>query len=179
MNKRIRNLFLLAIILSALLTSCHIPKETTKKDVTTERGFYRKYSEKLGVKFEGNEDRKLIAAVTEWIGVPYKYGGCGKSGTDCSGFVNTIYKETYNYSLNRSAFDLLKDVEQIKRKDLKCGDLVFFITSGKKISHVGIYLNDSKFIHASSSRGVIVSDLNENYYAKAYSTAGRLKARTH
>lgn len=60
MKMQIRFLYYLIIVLSALLTSCHIPKETTKKDVTTEKGFYKKYSEKLGVKFEGNEDRKCF-----------------------------------------------------------------------------------------------------------------------
>jgi cell wall-associated NlpC family hydrolase len=172
-------------VLSTCIIACNTTKTTTKpphqKKVYYYAGegpnteFYAKYSKKLGVKFKGTEDKKLIEAIAGWIGTPYVYGGCTKSGTDCSGFIKTLYKDVYNIDLNRSAYDLYKDVEEVKKKDLKFGDVVFFKISGTKISHVGLYLADNKFVHAASSKGVMVSDLTETYYTKYYYCSGRIK----
>ena len=115
--------------------------------------------------------------VKSWIGTPYKYGGNNKRGVDCSGFVVQVYKKVYGVSLQRSS-DLIyeKNCEKIKKNDLQEGDLVFFSTGrSKKINHVGIYLKSDKFVHASSSRGVIVSDLDESYYVRTYVSSGRVK----
>ncbi len=91
-----------------------------------------------------------------------------------------IYKSVYQLNLERnSAMMKEKNCREIRRNQLNTGDLVFFATSGnrKRINHVGIYLKDNKFIHASSSRGVIVSDLDESYYQRTYVCSGQVNRR--
>ncbi len=141
----------------------------------SDKDFYTYYSKKLGVNLSGKENKKLIKTISEWKGTPYKYGGTSKSGTDCSGFVSSVYKTVYGKKLHRSSRDMYQyDVNKISKKNLKCGDLIFFKTSGKKVSHVGIYIADNKFIHA-ASKGVVVNDLDESYYKKTYYKSGRVK----
>ena len=89
-----------------------------------------------------------------------------------------VYSAVYNKKLERSSASILsKNCKRIKQKELKQGDLVFYATgkSRKKVNHVGIYLKDNKFVHASSSRGVIVSSLKEPYYTRTFVTAGKVK----
>ena len=159
-------ILILLLIISGCLFSCK-----THKDVAT--GFDRQ-----NVAQHENEKKScLYDEVKSWIGTPYKYGGNNKRGVDCSGFVVQVYKKVYGVSLQRSS-DLIyeKNCEKIKKNDLQEGDLVFFSTGrSKKINHVGIYLKSDKFIHASSSRGVIVSDLDESYYVRTYVSSGRVK----
>ena len=126
------------LILSALLmmtaVACRTSKHVSipvKKDTT---GFYPKYSKKLGVVLIGNEDKKFIETIAGWIGVPYVYGGVSKKGTDCSGMVQAIFKDLYNISLYRTAFDMVKDCDLVKKKDLRFRDLVFFKIDSRKVS---------------------------------------------
>lgn len=156
--------------------ACHSTKNTVKTNETSSEvtDSYKNYAKIFGVEFSGNEDKKLLKELSNWIGVKYVYGGESKSGTDCSGLVQTVYKTVYNASLYRTAFDLAKNCDSISKNNLKCGDLVFFKINSSKISHVGIYLAKNKFIHA-SSKGVMVSDLAETYYTKYYYSAGRVK----
>ena len=122
-------------------------------------------------------NKKLYKEVDEWLGVPYKYGGQSKKGTDCSGLVVEIYKEVYGIKLYRSSSEIYeKNCKKIKKSDLKEGDLVFFITSKneKKINHVGLYLKDDKFVHTSTKKGVIISELKEPYYESTFFDAGRV-----
>lgn len=159
-------ILLLLLMISGCLFSCK-----THKDVAT--GFDRQNV----AQHENEEKSCLYDEVKSWIGTPYKYGGNNKRGVDCSGFVVQVYKKVYGVSLQRSS-DLIyeKNCEKIKKNDLQEGDLVFFSTGrSKKINHVGIYLKSDKFIHASSSRGVIVSDLDESYYVRTYVSSGRVK----
>jgi len=103
--------------------------------------------------------------IQDWIGTPYKYGGLSKRGIDCSGFTLTIYNEVYNYKLPRTALDQFKTGKKINSALITEGDLVFFRgVRGTGIDHVGIYLENNKFIHASTSAGVVISELSEEYY---------------
>ena len=112
--------------------------------------------------------------IQDWIGVPYKYGGLSKRGIDCSGFTLTIYDEVYNYYLPRTALDQYNAGRKINIANLLEGDLVFFRgVRGSGIDHVGIYLENNKFIHASTSAGVVISDLSEKYYNTRYVGACR------
>ena len=138
------------------------------------RQFYSEHSKKLGYELNGNENQKLIAFISDWLGTPYRYGGHSKNGTDCSGFILMLYREVYGIDLARSSYDIARNSQKIKKHQLKEGDLVFFKTSGNRISHVGIYLSNNKFAHASSSRGVTVNDLSENYYMRTFAMAGRI-----
>jgi len=159
----------------------HTTKSTTthnkpvKKTVVPENtDFYSVYSKKLGVTLKGTENKKLIQSMSSWMGVPYKYGGDNKAGCDCSGLVKSIFKEVYNKDLFRSAMDQMQNVRIIKRDELAIGDLVFFKTIGDKVSHVGIYIGENKFIHASSTRGVVINSLEEAYYKKCFYAGGRV-----
>lgn len=131
----------------------------------------------LGVDIDKDDNHKLYIASAEWLGVPYKAGGNSQRGTDCSGLVTQIYKRVYNINLARSTDGLLKESNKVSRAKLREGDLVFFTSraSRKKVAHVGIYLKKGKFIHASTSRGVIVSSLSEKYYKQHWMCGGRVK----
>jgi lipoprotein Spr len=136
-------------------------------------------SKELGFTINKSDNQALYAAISNWLGTPYKIGGTTKKGIDCSGFAGVIYKNVYKKTLNRSSGDIFKkDVAKIERSKLSEGDLVFFRTDkgDKKIpNHIGIYLKDDKFVHASVSKGVIVSSLDEPYYKKAWISGGRVK----
>jgi cell wall-associated NlpC family hydrolase len=96
-------------------------------------------------------------------------------GTDCSGFVLNIYRSVYGKTLARSSADMLRiNCRNIPRQSLREGNLVFFATNrnSRKVSHVGIYLKDGKFAHASTSKGVIISRLDEPYYRQRWISGG-------
>jgi len=137
--------------------------------------FYEKNSKRLGFDLTGEEDQRLITFISDWLGTPYKYGGKTKKGTDCSGFIMVLYKEVYGIDLARSSYDIAKNSKEIKKKHLKESDLVFFKTTKNRISHVGIYISGNKFAHASSSRGVTINDLSEDYYVRTFAMAGRVR----
>lgn len=115
----------------------------------------------------------LESAVDRLIGIGYQYGGTTTKGFDCSGFTSYVF-EQFGIELPRTSKDQAAVGTKVAKSELKAGDLVFFNTSGKGISHVGIYLGDGTFAHASTSRGVIITDLNDSYYAKRYVTARRI-----
>ena len=106
-------------------------------------------------------------SLLKYQGTPYKWGGIDKNGFDCSGFVKKVYQETYNINLPHNTKEIAKLGKKINKKELKKGDLVFFKTS-PKYRHIGIYLGNNKFIHSSSSKGVIISNLNSKYWSKKY-----------
>ncbi|MBP5420395.1 MAG: C40 family peptidase [Bacteroidales bacterium] len=136
-------------------------------------------SKKLGVQVTSSDNQKLYSEAASWVGAPYKYGGTSRSGVDCSGFTYLMYKSVYGKTISRQSGEILsKDCNKIKKSDLRAGDLVFFRTDGKRSStpnHVGIYLKSNKFIHASSSKGVVVSDLTTDYYVKNWIAGGRVR----
>ena len=168
----------LSFFLFVGLISCRTAKNSypVKKKAPDTTGFYSEYAKKLGVVLSGTEDKQLVKEINSWVGVPYKSGGDTKKGTDCSGFVQAVYKTVYQVSLYRTVVDLLKNCDLIKKEELSAGDLVFFKINNTQVSHVGIYINEDKFIHASSSKGVMVSDLKETYYKKYFYSGGRIKS---
>jgi cell wall-associated NlpC family hydrolase len=116
--------------------------------------------------------------VHQWLCVPYKYGGQSKNGVDCSGLVVEIYKNVYGIKLYRASYEIYeKNCSKINCEELEEGDLVFFNTHKKnnRINHVGLYLKNDKFVHSSTSKGVIISDMTEPYYKKCFVGAGRVK----
>ena len=132
-----------------------------------------KYAAKLSVKPSELKNARLYAFVDSWSGTPYRYGGGSKSGVDCSGFVGILYKEVYSRSLPRTTRDLSSKGAKVPKAGLREGDLVFFNIKGKN-SHVGVYLANGYFVHASTSRGVIISHLENSYYKKVFSKGGRV-----
>jgi cell wall-associated NlpC family hydrolase len=125
-----------------------------------------------------NEQAVLSALNTQhknWKGTPYQFGGLTKKGIDCSGFVYRTYKESLGHSIPRSTELLAASGSNINKSDLRPGDLVFFKTS-TKVRHVGIYMNNGSFLHASTSKGVMISKLDNPYWKGAYWKAKRIDA---
>lgn len=135
---------------------------------------------RLDIKLGRHDNKKLYKELKRWLGTPYVYAAhtCGE-GTDCSGMVMEVYLEVYGIKVHRNSAKMLEqNCRVINLDDLREGDLVFFCTNGDgRVSHVGIYLKDNKFVHASSSRGVTVDDLRQNYYATHFHAAGRVVTR--
>ncbi len=113
-----------------------------------------------------------------WLGTKYRYGGKERSGTDCSGMVMVVFEKAADVKLPRDSRSQQAWCKPLRRSELAKGDLVFFASKsgGSRVSHVGIYLGDGDFIHASSSRGVIISNLSQDYYARHFHSAGRVGA---
>lgn len=131
---------------------------------------------RLNLDIDQKDNHKLYLEAAQWMGVPYRSGGMSKSGTDCSGLTLQLYKRVYRKSLvHHSQGQLSEARHRVSRNKLQEGDLVFFGNgrSKKRVTHVGVYLKKGKFIHASSSHGVMVSSLNEAYYKKCWITGGR------
>ena len=128
----------------------------------------------------GGVDKKtLIDNITDWLGTPYRFGGTSDRAIDCSAFVLTMYKNTTGIRLPRTAREQFASVGvNVKRQELQFGDLIFFHTRRHAyVSHVGIYLGDNLFAHASSKYGVTVSSLESGYYDKRFIGAKRITAR--
>lgn len=132
-----------------------------------------KYAILLDQPVEYLTNLSLLKYIEDWYGTRYRYGGNTKQGVDCSGFTCNLSNSVFGKTLPRTARQQYDAAQKIPVQYLQEGDLVFFNTRGG-ISHVGIYLANNKFVHASTSSGVIISDLNEEYYRKRFVGAGRL-----
>lgn len=132
-----------------------------------------RYAVLMDVEVENLKNKKLIEYIHQWWGVPYRIGGYSMSGIDCSAFTQLLTSETYGLKLPRTSREQANQCVEISKDLLREGDLVFFKT-GRGISHVGLYLSNNKFVHASTSMGVVISDLNELYWDKRFVKAGRI-----
>ncbi|PIE49290.1 MAG: bifunctional murein DD-endopeptidase/murein LD-carboxypeptidase [Flavobacteriales bacterium] len=147
-----KNFLLSFVILSFLLISCGSKKELAYNQSVKQRleQQYRKYK-----------------------GTPYKYGGTNHRGFDCSGFVQTVFFNAFGVELPRSTAKMKGIGKKVGKGRLIPGDLVFF-RPGRRYQHVGIYLSNNLFIHSSTSKGVIKSNLNNPYWKKKYRFAKRI-----
>jgi cell wall-associated NlpC family hydrolase len=118
-------------------------------------------------------DARITGTALRYLGVPYVWGGTSFDGVDCSGFVWAVFAKNGIY-LPRTADAQFEEGRHVPTRDLRAGDLVFFQTYAMGASHVGIYLGNGKFVHASSSDGVRVDQLTEDYYSSRYLGARRL-----
>ena len=135
----------------------------------------KEFAAKLSVSESDIKNEKLYQFIKEWYGVRYKYGGKTKQGIDCSGFSATLYASVFKKQLSPSSKTQHDESKKVNKSDVKEGDLVFFNITGKSVSHVGVYLQNNKFVHASTSKGVIISDLSEAYYKKHFVSFGKIK----
>lgn len=115
-------------------------------------------------------DTELNRIYRHWAGTRYRLGGTDRRGIDCSAFMQEIFTEVYGLSLPRSTAEQKEVGKKINKNELKQGDLVFF----RKNKHVGIYLGNGKFMHASTSQGVTISSMNEQYWARTYTQSRRI-----
>lgn len=118
-------------------------------------------------------ENQLLQQYQEWKNTKYKYGGTTKNGVDCSAFVQNTFQSKFNIRLPRTTKLQVNVGEEIEIEDLKTGDLVFFKT-GYNQRHVGIYLSNGDFLHASTKNGVTISNLNNPYYSRNFWTAKRI-----
>ncbi|HTB52292.1 MAG TPA: NlpC/P60 family protein [Ferruginibacter sp.] len=117
----------------------------------------------------------LYQFIDNWLGTPYMYGGCTKDGVDCSSFTAQLMQQIFNISIPRTAREQYQACIRIHKQNLKEGDLVFFNTMGRhSISHVGIYLGNHYFVHSSTSSGVMISNLDEDYFSTRFISGGRV-----
>src|SRR5690606_18933498 len=120
----------------------------------------------------------LYAFIDDWYGIPYRYGGTTRKGIDCSAFTRQLYNDVYNKELLRTSSEQFNTSNFIgNQSQLKEGDLVFFKIRSKNISHVGVYLSDGKFVHASRSKGIVISSLDDAYWSRYYVGGGRVNSK--
>ncbi|MFI5221085.1 MAG: NlpC/P60 family protein [Bacteroidia bacterium] len=169
--------FAFPVFILLFVSSCHIKKSAVSRNTgnlsTSEKKEY--YSKKFGIALDRESNLNLYASIDKWYGVKYKLGACDHHGIDCSCLVNEIFKEVYRCNTPRSTKELYGKIKKINKDRLKEGDLVFFKMTGKKIDHVGIYLSEKKFVHASTKGGVMISSLDEEHFMKTFKTGGRLR----
>lgn len=169
---------ILMCFLAGVLASCHSSKKSSTDFYQSQIDQLETVSPSSGKHHKINKERKNIAAEARtWLGTPYAYAHAEKGiATDCSGMVLKVYETVTGITLPRNSAMQAEFCKGIKRKDIKIGDLVFFAT-GKdpdRISHVGIMLDEENFIHASSSKGVVVSSIDTPYYIRTFKGFGRV-----
>src|SRR3569832_1795872 len=163
------------IILTVLIASSVLLSENvfSQQDTTIAPCIPVNYSE---LPIDDGLKCPFTETICRWMGTPYHYTGGTKKGIDCSGFVSVLFKTVFNIDLGASSKDIYSEnILPLKKNNLLPSDLVFFRIRKKRISHVGVYLGNIKFVHATVKQGVIVSDLNEPYYKKCFFHAGRVK----
>ena len=119
-------------------------------------------------------DSTLRAEIETWTGTPHVLGGLDRTGVDCSGLVQRIYADALELSIPRTTTELIREGKSVRKTRLRPGDLVFFTPENKKGGHMGIYLSQGDFAHASSSKGVMLSKLSNPYWEKVYETSRRI-----
>ncbi|RZK48668.1 MAG: NlpC/P60 family protein [Pedobacter sp.] len=154
---------LLFLILS--ISSCAV-KKSSQSIYAFEK------AKKIEETFKELKNKKLPNFIKEWTGTPYKLGGMDKKGIDCSGFALLLQDQIFGVKLVRRSIEQALQIEPKQVDELKEGDLIFFSFSGKDIDHVGVYLNNNYFVHASTTRGVIVDDLRLAAYRNSIVKCG-------
>src|ERR1700712_3533424 len=170
-------LFVIALSFSVLAAQAQT-KVTTEATVVKaqddDESLAKDYlSQIMGVALSATSNMKLFHFVYDWIGTPYRFGGSSRKGIDCSAFTKELYSEVFNEDIMRNSRDIFSMVSPVAKDDLQEGDLVFFKIHSRRISHVGIYLGNNRFAHA-SSRGVAISSLDDAYYKRYFYRGGRM-----
>lgn len=166
------------VVLSVFLTACSSGNSAKKNS----KGVYRNQttvSAKATSSSKSTKQNTVIANLQKqhqrWKGTRYRLGGTTRSGVDCSGFTQVTYRDLFGITLPRMTTDQAKVGKKVSKNSLKAGDLVFFKTGrGPNGKHVGIYVKDGQFLHASSKAGVTYSSLSNPYWAKVYWQARRM-----
>lgn len=156
------------------LTACRSSGGMSKADYRA----LAKASLRLGVDIDYDDNHALFLYSSKWLGTPYKYGGNDKRGVDCSGLSCAVYRDVFKMKISRtSRHQYERDFCTFKNKrNLKPGDLVFFTSPGASgvVNHVGVYLKGGRFIHSSSTKGVVVADLENRYWRENWVGGGTI-----
>lgn len=173
--------FIIGIVITISLSACHSNKGITKTDekenpnVSQTKKIQTKYAQILNVDENKIENKKLYIFIDDWYGIPYKYGGKNKNGIDCSNFTSALYNAVYKKAIIGSSASIFNECKMVSINNLVEGDLVFFKIENDNVSHIGVYLQNNKFVHATVKKGVMIDDLDEPYYKKYFFQAGRIK----
>ncbi|MCS2147132.1 NlpC/P60 family protein [Scandinavium manionii] len=132
-------------------------------------------TQKISAPTSENIKSKILAQYSRWKGTRYHFGGASHRGIDCSALMQAVFQGSMNMSLPRTTGEQINHGFHIAQNELKPGDLVFFKTS-KATRHVGVYVGNNEFIHASKIKGVTISSLANNYWQAHYETARRITA---
>lgn len=165
----------LGILLTSvsILTACSSSEPAKSKRQASSKIFHSAYYSDLSDPIMAIS--RLSEHQHEWKGTRYRLGGNSKSGVDCSGFMQITFRDLFGIDLPRTTKDQAKEGERISKSELRTGDLVFFNTGrGPNGKHVGVYVKNGQFLHASTKGGVIYSDLDSPYWSKAFWQARRL-----
>lgn len=119
-------------------------------------------------------EQRLRAGIRPWLGTPHRMGGMSHRGIDCSGLVVILYEDLFGKQLPRTTAAQIHIGRRVARRNLTPGDLVFF-KPGNKARHVGIYIGHGEFVHASTSHGVMISHLDDDFWQHCYLTGRRLR----
>jgi murein DD-endopeptidase / murein LD-carboxypeptidase len=149
-------------------------KKPNKKEVESITKGERDFRKEKNAAIKPLDQSKMMREISKYMGVSYVPGGTSVDGMDCSGYIMTVYKNSMGILLPRSSSEQSKRGTAVELAELKFGDLLFFNTTGEPRSHVGIYLGDDLFAHASVSLGVTISSLQSSYYVKRYECARRM-----
>lgn len=156
----------LIVVFGVYLAACSMAP-VSRPDTLMEANSVTRSGERVDMSNLEQVRKQLLGQLSEWKGVPYRFGGMTKQGVDCSGFVYLAFVNEFDIRLPRTTSHQVTQGVIVDKEDLVPGDLVFFNTSYKD-RHVGIYVGDDQFIHASSSRGVMMSSLENPYWQDAY-----------
>lgn len=188
-TKRMLKLLTMAAIM-VCAASCHTSKKTglrayavveTNKDADNGKQTDRndRKTEQTPIKIDNRLSEHTLALLNEaekWLGTKYKYGGDTKNGVDCSGLTMRVFEDALGIKLPRNSGKQQEYCSKIKKDELSEGDLVFFSTNNRNaVGHVGLYIGKGQMIHSSTSKGVIISSLNEDYYLRTYHSSGRVE----
>ncbi|MFN3529923.1 MAG: C40 family peptidase [Bacteroidia bacterium] len=165
---------LLIGVFGLFLISCGSSR-STRTSAQADKALLDKYEGQLGER-PPKSQLAMYRFIDAWYGVPHRLGGSSKQGVDCSGFIFQLYREVYQMEVSRTTSGLHDQSRRIGKNRLKTGDLVFFSFNGsKKVTHVGVYLQNGRFVHASTSKGVRIDHLNDAYYSKQQFFARRIR----
>jgi lipoprotein Spr len=175
-----------AIAVAALLSACSTTHTSNLENAQTDT---RAVNDKNGLLLQASQDEfeamvrnvdiksKIMDQYADWKGVRYRLGGETKRGIDCSAFVQRTFREQFGMDLPRSTYQQEDTGKKVQRAKLRPGDLVLF-RAGSTGRHVGIYVGNDKFVHASYSSGVMISSMSDGYWSKRYHEARRVLNRT-
>lgn len=176
MGKKIIVALLLIISFVSVEAQSNKNQNTTSKIEDPDNLATEYFSQIMGVALSATSNLRLYQFVYDWIGTPYRLGGGTKRGIDCSGFAFQLYNKVFNTVIGNNSRNIFSMVNPVSKDDLEEGDLVFFKIGSRSITHMGVYMGNNKFAHASSSKGVMISDLDEAYWRRYYYKGGRLLA---
>lgn len=173
-----RQRVLSVLIAIVIIQSCTLPRFDRRQSLYTKQFDHIRWEKILReteLKNKTLAAKTLMSHIRMFLGTRYRNGGTSITGVDCSGFVMAVYKKAININLPHNAAMMYEQTIPILAEDLKFGDLLFFENNkGKGISHVAIYLTDTKFVHASIYSGVTISDLKKDYYRHRFKGVRRV-----